>query len=289
MILVTGAAGKTGRAVIAASADQGSVVRALVHRPEHEDLVRAAGAADVQVGDQRDARVLADALRGIAAVYHIAPNVHPDEVLMGERFLTACRLHRVRRVVYHSVIHPQIEAMPHHWNKLQVEQQLVASEAEWTILRPAPYLQNVLAYLDEVRETGRYRVPYDTTRPAWMVDLADVADVAASTLVEERHVYGAYDLSGPEGLAADGVAATLQRHLDRTVVAERVDPDVWRDGDARDLPPPARDTLHAMFRHYDDHGVPGNPTVLAALLGRRPCDLEDVLRREIGTTGDGST
>jgi hypothetical protein len=24
-------------------------------------------------------------------------------------------------LVYHSVLHPQIEAMPHHWNKLRVE------------------------------------------------------------------------------------------------------------------------------------------------------------------------
>lgn len=243
----------------------------------------------MQVGDQREVRILAEAFRGITAVYHIAPNVHPDEVLMGERLLTACRVDRVRRLVYHSVIHPQIEAMPHHWNKLQVEQHLIESEAEWTILRPAPYLQNVLAYLADVRDTGRYRVPYDTTRPAWMVDLADVAEIAASTLAEESHVYGAYDLCGPEGLTADAVAATLQRHLDRAVVAERVDPDDWRDGPGRQLPPPAGDTLHAMFRHYDDHGVPGNPTVIGTLLGRPPRDLEDVLRRQIGAGGAGST
>ena len=53
MILVTGAAGKTGRAFIRALAANGEAVRALVHRPEQAGLVQGLGAQQAFVGDMR--------------------------------------------------------------------------------------------------------------------------------------------------------------------------------------------------------------------------------------------
>jgi len=41
---------------------------------------------------------------------------------------------------------PPVEAMPHHWQKLRVEEQLFESGLSITILQPAAYMQNVLAY-----------------------------------------------------------------------------------------------------------------------------------------------
>ncbi|MDX1659368.1 MAG: NmrA family NAD(P)-binding protein [Nitriliruptorales bacterium] len=281
MILVTGAAGKTGLAVIGALARRGESVRALVHRPAQREEVRGAGAAEVAVGDQRDRRVLASALGGVEAVYHIAPNVHPDELAMGRSVVAACQHVGVTRLVYHSVIHPQLETMPHHWHKLRVEEAVIGSALRWTILRPCAYLQNVLGYLRDARDEGVYRVPYATGHPAWMVDLADVAEVAGRVLTEDGHVYATYDLCGPQGLSATGVATILSQHLGRAVEAERIDPDDWREEAQRsDLDPRSVDLLHAMFRHYDTHGVPGNPRILEMLLGRAPGGLEDVLERD---------
>jgi uncharacterized protein YbjT (DUF2867 family) len=53
VILVTGAAGKTGRAVIRALAARGAMVRALTHRPEQVRSVEELGAQEVAVGDMR--------------------------------------------------------------------------------------------------------------------------------------------------------------------------------------------------------------------------------------------
>ncbi|MDX1620726.1 MAG: NmrA family NAD(P)-binding protein [Nitriliruptorales bacterium] len=287
MILVTGAAGKTGLAVIAAVARREANVRALVHRTDQVEKVRAAGARDVLVGDQRELATLRSALEGVEAVYHIAPNVHPDEIAMGACVIAACRKEAVERVLFHSVIHPQLEAMPHHWRKLRVEEHLIESGLRWTILRPAAYLQNVLGYLPEVRETGRYRVPYGTGRPAWMVDLADVAEVAASALADDLHAFASYDLCGPDGLTPQDVAQALGRYLEREVEADRLDPDEWLERAKRaGMAAEARESLHAMFRHYDAHGMAGNPTVLTTLLGRPPRGLVEVLERAISA---GST
>ena len=122
MILVTGAAGKTGRAVIKALAARGEVVRALVHRPQQASIAADAGARDVVAGDMRDQAVMdraAGAPNQVRAIYHICPNLSPDELSIAQVAVRAARNAGVEHFVYHSVLHPQTEAMPHHWQKLR--------------------------------------------------------------------------------------------------------------------------------------------------------------------------
>jgi len=130
------------------------------------------------VVDQRSARDLAEAVAGADAVYAIAPNMSPHEVTMGAAVVEACRGAGVQRLVYHSVVHPQLTAMPHHADKGRVEELTIESDLAWTILQFNAYLQNLDGYLDGFR-VGRYRIPYSVDRPSAMVDLRDVAEVAA--------------------------------------------------------------------------------------------------------------
>ena len=120
-IVVTGAAGKTGRAVIRALVARGRTVRALVRRPEQGRAIEDLGARDIVAGDMRDEGTLTQAMQGVQAIYHICPNVSPDEVAIGQAAIVAARTAGVEHFVYHSVLHPQTEAMPHHWLKLRVE------------------------------------------------------------------------------------------------------------------------------------------------------------------------
>jgi len=144
MILVTGAAGKTGKAVVAALAAKGVGVRALVRNLDHAGSLTALGAAEVSIGSFEDTRALALAAAGVQAIYHICPNVSAGEVAYAKAIVAAARDQGVRRFVYHSVLHPQIEAMPHHWEKMRVEEMLFASGFDLTILQPAAYMQNIL-------------------------------------------------------------------------------------------------------------------------------------------------
>jgi uncharacterized protein YbjT (DUF2867 family) len=121
MILVTGAAGKTGKAVVKALAGRGALVRALTRRPEQADALMALGAAAVCVGNFEDRDALAQAAGGVEAIYHICPNVSRNEVAYARAVADEAKRQRVARFVYHSVLHPQIETMPHHWAKLRVE------------------------------------------------------------------------------------------------------------------------------------------------------------------------
>ncbi len=282
-ILVTGAAGKTGRAVLRALRRRGAAARALVRRAAQEEAVRDAGAREVVAGDFLDPPAVARAAEGTAAIYHICPNVSPDEVAIGRTVLAAARAAGVGRFVFHSVLHPQAEAMPHHWRKLRVEEQLFESGLPFTVLQPAAYMQNVLAHWRAVVEDGVYPVPYRVDTRLAAVDLEDVAEVAARVLTEGGHLGATYELCG-ETLSPAQTAAILGGVMDRPVRAAAVPLDVWRQRAlAGGLDEERCATLVAMFRYYERHGFIGNPSVLRWLLGQPPASFREVVERTMGS------
>lgn len=271
MILVTGAAGKTGVAVIRALAGTGRPVRALVHRPDQMERVYTAGAQDALAGDLRDREVLGRATRGVRAVYHICPNLLPDETAICEEVLRAAHRAGAGRFVYHSVLHPQIQAMPHHWNKLLAEAAVIESGLEYTILQPASYMQNTLAGWRHIIGDGVYEVPYAPGTRLGMVDLDDVAAVAATVLTVSGHAAAVYELAGPDAMTQTEVAAVFEQQLGRSVRVESVSIEQWSNrARASGMGAYAIETLVKMFRHYEQYGFWGNPRTLGYLLGRSP-------------------
>jgi NAD(P)H dehydrogenase (quinone) len=273
MILVTGAAGKTGMAVIGALAARGAVVRALVHRPDRSAEVAAQGAREVAVGTFEDAAALVTAAGGASAIYHICPNVSPHEVAYARAVVAAAKAAGVPRFVYHSVLHPQIEAMPHHWAKLRAEELLLASGLAVTILQPAAYMQNILAGWRSIVEDGIFRVPYPADTRISLVDLRDVAEVAARALTEDGHVGATYELVGTPAVSQIDVAQALSHVIGRPVrtVAETVE--AWENRVRAGMDDYHRETLAAMFRSYATDGLVGNANVLTWLLGHSPMTL----------------
>lgn len=287
MILVSGAAGKTGLAVIRALAERGKRVRAWVHREEYRQRALNQGAAETIVGDLRSPERWRAALEGVEAVYHICPNMSPDEEAIAAAMLEA--LYRLAgvRLVYHSVLHPQVEAMPHHWAKMRVEERIFASGVPFTILQPSAYFQNLLAFRQSILEQGVLSIPYSVQARLSMVDLLDVAEVAARVLCEGVHEGAIYELAGPQPVSHEQVAQSLSVLLNRSVQARKIPLADWvvqaqRSG----MSAYAVDTLAKMFAYYDAHGLVGNTNVLTFLLGRAPVSLEDFLSREFLSQGE---
>lgn len=280
MILVTGAAGKTGRAAIHALASRGEAVRALVHRPEQAQSVLDLGATTVTCGDMRLRADLEVAVQGVRAVYHICPNMSPDETAIGQTLIEAARAGGVEYFVYHSVLHPQTEAMPHHWSKLRVEEALFESGLAYAILQPAAYMQNLLAYWEQIVEQGILAVPYAADTRLGMVDLQDVAEAAAIVLTESRHQGATYELAGPDTLTQTETATVLAEQLGRPVQVQVVSLQSWeRMARASGLGAYQVGTLVRMFQYYENYGFWGNPRVLSWLLGRPPATLAAFVSR----------
>lgn len=280
MILVTGAAGKTGKAVVKALAGEGASVRALIRSPEHADTLMALGAAEVALGSFTDPAALARAAAGAQAIYHICPNVSPEEVAYARAVVAAAKAQGVTRFVYHSVLHPQIETMPHHWAKLRTEEMLFASGFDLTILQPTAYMQNIVGAWRGVTENGVFRVPYPVETRLSLVDLEDVAEAAALVLTQDGHAGATYELAGTAPLSQLEVASAIGAALRRDVRAEAESITAWQARTrAAGMGDYERATLAAMFRYYAAHGLVGNDKTLRWLLGRAPTDLAGFLGR----------
>ena len=279
MILITGASGKTGLAILKALRNTGITVRGLVHRQEQVAATLEAGATQAWVADLENEADLSRALQGIEVVYVIIPNMDPHEVEHCQLVLDQAKRAGVSRLVYHSVLHPQTQAMPHHWNKLRVEERVFSCGIPATILQPCAYMQNLLAYWDTITRQGIYSVPY--AGPLSLVDLADVADAAARVLREPAHTGAIYELAGPQALTQSQVAEIFSQVLKRPVQFSKQDPVQWeKDARGRGMGNYAIDTLLNMFAYYDQHGLVGNGNVLNWLCGRST-NLEQFLQREV--------
>ncbi|MDN7119828.1 NmrA family NAD(P)-binding protein [Nocardioides sp. ChNu-153] len=280
-VAVTGASGKTGTAVVAGLLEAGHHPVALVRRSAAADAFAGQGVASRIVDVEGGPADLAAALDDVDAVYHVPPNMHPTEDAVTGTVVDAAVRAGVGRFVYHSVLQPHVPAMPHHLRKAASELIVRRSPLAWTVLQPASYVQNVLPFVAAARAEGRYRVPYDVTRPFTPVDLVDVAAAAVAVLGDDATTYGTFELAGPEVLSSAATADVLAEVLGRPVVAEHLPLERWRagvdpTGTRRDL-----DDLAAMFAWYDDHGLVGSPLSLRTLLGRAPTTLAAALRRDL--------
>lgn len=280
MILVTGAGGKTGKAVIRALGARGAQVRAFVRNATHEMALKAIGACEVVTGAMDDDAALMRAMDGIAAIYHICPNVSPDEVPFAEAIVAAAEAAEVPRIVYHSVLHPQIEAMPHHFAKMRVEELLFSSELDFTILQPTAYMQNLLGEREHMAREGVFRVPYPVETRLSLIDLDDIAEAAALVLTGDGHAYATYELAGTPPLSQVEIADTFSTTLGRPIRAEAESIKAWQQrARTAGISEHAITTLTKMFLSYANDGLKGNPNVLRWLLGRPPTTLAEFAAR----------
>jgi NAD(P)H dehydrogenase (quinone) len=280
MILVTGAGGKTGKAVLKALVARGAAVRAFSRSSLHHEALQAIGVTDIVVGNMNDPHALSQAARGTNAVYQICPNVSPNELPFAKAVVTAAKAQGISRFVYHSVLHPQIEAMPHHWAKLRVEEMLFGSKLDITILQSTAYMQNSLTEWDRMKREGIYRVPYPVETRLSLVDLDDVAEVAALVLTVDGHSGATYELVGTPPISQIEIAETFGQALNKTVRAEPVATEVWEQrARSAGMDAHQRETLVKMFQAYARDGLKGNPNVLSWLLGRKPTSLASFAAR----------
>jgi uncharacterized protein YbjT (DUF2867 family) len=284
MILVTAAYGNQGRRLIPRLVHAGASVRALCLHASNAAALRALGATEVLYGNAADPEVLGRAMTSIDAVYHVGPSAHPQERAMGLNAIVAASVAGVRHFVYSSVLHPIVTALVQHELKRDIEEVLVASTLNFTILQPSDYMQ-VLRYADAFR-TGEFTIAWNRDRRQAVVDLADVTEVAARVLLEGESHYGAtYELSSPGCFTAYDIGDIIARICGMPIKVSEVSP-LERMQDHFKGQVPDDDAQYrlrvftALREWYGTHDFVGNPNVLAMLLGRHPTTLEEFIRAE---------
>jgi NAD(P)H dehydrogenase (quinone) len=274
-VTVLGASGKTGRAVVAAALQRGLTVRATSRDPGRR-CAAAAGRLSWHRADVVTGEGLTEALSGADAAYLVVPNVHPAEV---EAVVHAGRVATevgVGRLLYHSVADPHDRRMAHHLRKGEAERRLRAVRPDTVVLRPCAYQQNLLPGA----LAGSLQVPYRLSAPFSLVDLEDVAEVAAAGLAGALEPGTTHDLGGPEQLSVRQLARVALAVLDRPVSVSSLTPQQWRSGPGSGVDGSALEDLLAMFAAYDESGFVVDPAPLARVLGRPPTTWAQLLTKE---------
>ena len=283
MFLITAANGNQGKLLVPKLIAAGLPFRACVQSEASAERLRRLGVADVQVGDLTRREVLERALDGVTSVYHIGPVLHPEERAMGIAAIDLARAAGVRHFVFSSVLHSIISDLVQHEIKRDVEEHLLSSGLEFTILQPTNYMLPLK--LRPVFREGVFRLSWSLERLQSLVDLDDVTDVVTTVLTEgERHWGATYELSGEGRYTAHDLGAIISEVLGRAIAVEEIDGHTYFKavlGEVReaDLPHQAR-VLHAITAHYSAHDFIGNPNVLSWLLGRRPTGFARFVQRE---------
>ena len=294
MILVTAAYGNQGQRLIPLLASAGKQVRAM-RASGDLDALKALGAAEAICGDASDPATLARAMEGVETVYHVGPSLHPREEAMGIAVIEAAEAAGVKHLVFSSVLHAIEDRLIQHRSKLAIEQRIIVSNLDWTILQPTNYM--LPGWSTPVFKTEVFRLWWSLDRRQSLIVLDDYAQVAAKVILEGRKHHGAtYELSSGDCLTAYEIAERFAKVTGRPVRAEEVSPDefmvkyrkhhaVQAKLDAGEAVTAADfpyefEVFRAIGACYSQYDFVGNPNVMTWLLGREPTSVEQYLRKE---------
>ena len=283
MILVTAAHGNQGRLLIPKLLAAGATLRACVRSDSSAQALREAGVTEIVVGDITTPDVMARAMDGVRKVYHVGPTLNPKEREMGFAAIDAARSVGVEHFVFSSVLHPIITDLVQHETKRDVEEYLLSSGLEFTVLQPTNFMLPMR--LKPAFENGVFRLSWALDRHQSLVDLADVTDVAAAVLTDSpRHAGATYELVAPGRFTAHDLARIISEVVGHEVLTERIDPDVFvrqylRVKDVSEIPYQVR-VARMISARYSRHDFVGNPNVLTWLLGRQPTTFAQFVEKE---------
>ena len=236
MILVTGATGLVGGAVVRQLAAQGVPVRALVRSPEKAAALSRPTVQTV-VGDFGRPETLGPTLQGVTRALLIS---HHDvrQVELQGNFVEAARRAGGVHVVKLSGLAtaPGSPSQSGRWHA-ETEAQIRDAGLPWTFLRPPYFMQNLLRAAPAIAAHGVLTAAMNNGRIA-MVDARDVAAVAVAALTAPGHEGQTYAITGPESLSHARVAAILSEAVGRPITYRDIPLDVLREQLAAGGAPP---------------------------------------------------
>src|SRR6267154_2085726 len=196
VVLVTGATGKQGGAVVEALLTRGHRVRALTRNPASPaaDRLRGQG-VEIAVGDFTDHDSLVRATRGTDAVYAMSTPYEQGaekEIAQGTTITDAARAAGVAHIIYSSVASAnRATGIPHFDGKYAVEKHLRASGVPYSIVAPVFFMENLFQpwMLSGLRQ-GKLGLALPASRSLQQIAVADIGAFVAAVIERGGAVFG---------------------------------------------------------------------------------------------------
>jgi uncharacterized protein YbjT (DUF2867 family) len=270
MVLVTGATGNAGGAVVRALARDGRAVRALV-REQRQAAIWPEGVEPV-IGDLNRAESLRSVLDGVRAVFMLSGY---EEL---EQSLAEIRRAGVERVVLLSSSAAPGGDLRNAVARYHIlsEQAVRDSGLAWTFLQPNSFMSNTLRWKPQLDHGDVVRLPFAGVRIA-SIDPDDLGAVAAIALTSGEHHGRAYRLSGPEPLLPADQVRILAKVLGRDLRFE-AQPDAEARVDMSERMP--AEYVDAFFKFFVDGELDESQVLgtVEEITGRKPRTFEQWAR-----------
>ncbi|MFP4013147.1 MAG: NmrA/HSCARG family protein [Chitinispirillaceae bacterium] len=220
-ILVTGATGHQGGAVVRHLLEDGWKVRALTRHPE-KPHARELGSMGVEVvqGNLSEPFSLQGPLEGCYGVFSVQQpwdNGLSTEVTEGIALADAAKRAGVKHFVYSSIGSANRKTgVPHFETKAKIEEYVKTSGLEYTIFRPVWFMENLLEMKDSIYN-GTLRLPLRFEVPLQIISVDDVGKFVAMAFREfDTWKNKELDIAGDE-LTGPEMAQILSQALGRNV------------------------------------------------------------------------
>lgn len=275
MILVTGATGKVGSALVEQLQAQGTPFRALVHSDASYERLTGRGLETMQV-DVQDAD-LTPAFAGIDRLFLLTPS-RPDQAEIERRLVDAARQAGVGHVVKQSALgadDPGVSLFSAH---LEVEGYIRASGLLYTFLRPNLFMQNLGAV--DAPLIKQQNAIFNAAGDGRMsfIDTHDIASVALAALQGDQHSSQTFELTGPEALSYSDAADKLTALLGHRVNYVPLDDAAYRGAlESAGLSSWYAGGLSDLYRFYREGKAAAVTNVVERVTGRAARTLDAYL------------
>jgi len=217
--LVVGASGTVGSCVVQGLVGHGEEVRALTSRKER------AGAREGKVlwtyANLASGEGVSEAFEGVQRAFLLAPPGYADQHAVLRPLIDEARRRQLEKVVLMSAMGANaVESAPLR----QAEIALERSGLAYNIVRPNWFMQNFHTFwLHGINTQGRILLPAGKAKTSF-IDARDIADVVLRLLTSDDLRDQAFDITGPEALDHDEVAAILSRATGKTIRYQEITP-----------------------------------------------------------------
>jgi uncharacterized protein YbjT (DUF2867 family) len=226
-LLVTGATGNTGSALLQLLEQRGAAVRAMVRR-ETDAARLGSTSTSIVVADFGDTAAIAAALRGVRCAYLVTPSsadAERQQMQFAELAAEAGVRHLVKLSQFAADASSRVRFLRYH---AAVEQHIQKLGIGYTFLRPNLFFQGLLAVRQSIAKDGRFFAPIGEARIS-AVDVRDIAAVTAVVMTQSGHLGKTYTITGPAAITHAEIATALGKALGRDVGFVDVTPDAFVD------------------------------------------------------------
>ena len=282
---ITGASGQLARLTIEALLERGVDPASLVLVTRSPDAIAdvAAKGATVRPGDFDQPDGLPEAFAGIEKLLLISASDIGRRIPQHQAAIDAAKAAGVRHVAYTSLSNPVAEnpapVTPEH---LATENALRESGMAWTFLRNNIYAEFQATGAAQAAASGQHVTNKGDGRTAY-VSRADCAAAAAAVLATDGHEGQAYDITGPDAVTEDTLAAITSEITGKPIEVVKVDDAALIAGLVEHAGlPEAVAQIVADFGRATREGYLAEVTdTVQRLTGRAPRPLREVLQVEL--------